>query len=82
MPLIFVMPNLGIGFVSLVGVALMAPVSSLTAPYGVLSAHRGCRGARSKWRSRAFSSWCRCCFVVSLFSAGGPQQRDLREIAT
>src|SRR5712691_6286451 len=33
------MPPLSIGFVSLIGVALMAPVSSLTAPYGARLAH-------------------------------------------
>ena len=34
------MPPLSIGFVSLIGLALMAPVSSFTAPYGALLAHR------------------------------------------
>ena len=34
------MPPLSIGFVSLIGVALMAPVSSFTAPYGAGLAHR------------------------------------------
>jgi uncharacterized membrane protein YfcA len=33
------MPPLSIGFVSLIGLALMAPVSSLTAPYGARLAH-------------------------------------------
>ncbi len=33
------MPPLSIGFVSLIGFALMAPVSSLTAPYGARLAH-------------------------------------------
>jgi uncharacterized membrane protein YfcA len=33
------MPPLSIGFVSFIGVALMAPVSSLTAPYGARLAH-------------------------------------------
>jgi uncharacterized membrane protein YfcA len=33
------MPPLSLGFVSLVGVAVMAPVSSFTAPYGALLAH-------------------------------------------
>jgi len=33
------MPPLCIGFVSLVGLVLMAPVSSLTAPYGARLAH-------------------------------------------
>jgi uncharacterized protein len=34
------MPVLSIGFVSLIGFALMAPVASLTAPYGARLAHR------------------------------------------
>jgi len=34
------LPPLSIGFVSLIGFALMAPVSSLTAPYGARLAHR------------------------------------------
>jgi len=34
-----VMPPLSIGFVSLIGVVVMAPVSSLTAPYGARLAH-------------------------------------------
>ena len=33
------MPPLSIGFVSLIGFALMAPVSSLTAPFGARLAH-------------------------------------------
>jgi uncharacterized membrane protein YfcA len=33
------MPPLSIGFVSLIGFALMAPISSLTAPYGARLAH-------------------------------------------
>jgi uncharacterized membrane protein YfcA len=33
------MPPLSIGFVSLIGVAVMAPVSSLTASYGARLAH-------------------------------------------
>lgn len=33
------LPPLSIGFVSLLGVALMAPISSLTAPYGARLAH-------------------------------------------
>jgi len=33
------MPPLSIGFVSLIGVVLMAPVSSYTAKYGVRLAH-------------------------------------------
>src|SRR5215471_12073852 len=34
------LPPLSLGFVSLIGVALMAPVSSFTAPYGARLAHR------------------------------------------
>jgi uncharacterized protein len=34
------LPPLSLGFVSLIGVALMAPVSSLLAPYGARLAHR------------------------------------------
>ena len=33
------MPPFSIGFVSLIGFALMAPVSSFTAPYGARLAH-------------------------------------------
>ena len=33
------MPPLSIGFVSLIGFALMAPVASLTAPFGARLAH-------------------------------------------
>jgi len=33
------MPPLSIGFVSLIGIAVMAPVSSLVAPYGARLAH-------------------------------------------
>jgi len=35
-----VLPPLSLGFISLIGMALMAPVSSLTAPYGARMAHR------------------------------------------
>jgi uncharacterized membrane protein YfcA len=34
------LPPLSLGFVSLIGVAIMAPVSSLAAPYGAFLAHR------------------------------------------
>jgi uncharacterized protein len=34
------LPPLSLGFVSLIGVAVMAPISSLTAPYGARLAHR------------------------------------------
>jgi len=39
------LPPLSLGFVSLIGVAVMAPVSSLTAPYGAQLAHRMSRRA-------------------------------------
>ena len=61
-----VMPPLSIGFVSLVGVALMAPVSSLTAPYGARLAHRLSRRALEV----AFASFLLLVslrFLVSLF---------------
>ena len=34
------LPPLSLGFVSLIGVAVMAPVSSFVAPYGAQLAHR------------------------------------------
>jgi uncharacterized protein len=34
------LPPLSLGFVSLIGVVVMAPMSSLTAPYGARLAHR------------------------------------------
>jgi uncharacterized membrane protein YfcA len=37
------LPPLSLGFVSLIGVAVMAPVSSLAAPYGARFAHRQAR---------------------------------------
>jgi uncharacterized membrane protein YfcA len=37
------LPPFSLGFVSMIGVALMAPVSSLTAPYGARLAHRQSR---------------------------------------
>jgi uncharacterized membrane protein YfcA len=39
------MPPLSVGFVSLIGFALMAPVSSVTAPYGARMAHKLSRRA-------------------------------------
>ena len=39
-PKMALLPPLSIGYVSLIGVAVMAPVSSLTASYGALLAHR------------------------------------------
>jgi uncharacterized membrane protein YfcA len=34
------LPPLSLGFVSLIGLAVIAPLSSLTAPYGARLAHR------------------------------------------
>jgi uncharacterized membrane protein YfcA len=34
------LPPLSLGFISLIGLVLMAPLSSLTAPYGARLAHR------------------------------------------
>ena len=48
------LPPLSLGFVSLIGVAVMAPVSSLTAPRGLPTHYRG---ARSKSRSAVFCCW-------------------------
>ena len=39
-PKMALLPPLSIGYVSLLGVVVMAPVSSFTAPYGALLAHR------------------------------------------
>ena len=39
-PKMALLPPLSIGYVSLIGVAIMAPVSSFTAPYGARLAHR------------------------------------------
>jgi uncharacterized membrane protein YfcA len=39
------LPPLSLGFVSLIGLAVMAPLSSLTAPYGARLAHRLSRRA-------------------------------------
>ena len=39
-PQMALLPPFSIGYVSLLGVAIMAPVSSFTAPYGALLAHR------------------------------------------
>jgi uncharacterized membrane protein YfcA len=60
------LPPLSVGFVSLIGVAVMAPVSSLTAPYGARLAHRLSRRALEI----AFSSFLLLVsarFLVSLF---------------
>ncbi len=65
------LPPLSIGFVSVIGFVLMAPVSSYTASYGVRLAH---------WLPRrkleiAFGmlplSWLRCALLVSLNLAAG-----------
>jgi uncharacterized membrane protein YfcA len=39
-PKMALLPPLSIGYVSLLGAAIMAPVSSFTAPYGAMLAHR------------------------------------------
>ena len=44
------LPPLSIGYVSLIGFALMAPVSSFTAPYGARLAHGCPSGARDRLR--------------------------------
>ena len=49
------MPPLSIGYVSLIGFALMAPISSFTATYGARLAH-----ALSRRSSRSRSA-CSCC---------------------
>ena len=54
-------PPFSLGFVSLLGVVLMAPVSSFTAIYGVRSRMR-CRAASSKSRSGFSCSRSRCAF--------------------
>ena len=45
LPHLALLPPLSLGFVSLIGVAVMAPVSSLAAPYGARLAHRQSRRA-------------------------------------
>jgi uncharacterized membrane protein YfcA len=60
------LPPLSLGFVSLIGVAVMAPVSSFTAPYGARLAHRLSR----RTLELAFSSFLLLIsarFLVSLF---------------
>jgi uncharacterized protein len=60
------LPPLSLGFVSLIGVAVMAPVSSLTAPYGARLAHTLSR----RTLEIAFSSFLLLIsarFLVSLF---------------
>jgi len=60
------LPPLSLGFVSLIGVAVMAPVSSITAPYGARFAHRLSR----RTMEIAFSSFLLLVsarFLVSMF---------------
>jgi uncharacterized protein len=60
------LPPLSLGFVSLIGLAVMAPLSSLTAPYGARLAHRMSRRALEI----TFASYLLLIslrFVVSLF---------------
>jgi uncharacterized protein len=60
------LPPLSLGFVSLIGVAVMAPVSSLTAPYGARLAHRMSRRALEVTFS-CFLLLVSLRFLVSLF---------------
>jgi uncharacterized protein len=60
------LPPLSLGFVSLIGLVVMAPVSSLTAPYGARLAHKLSR----RWLEIAFSIFLLLVslrFLVSLF---------------
>ena len=55
------LPPFSLGFVSLIGVVVMAPVSSFTAGYGG-ELRTGCRDARWRSRSAFFDCWSRCGF--------------------
>jgi uncharacterized protein len=60
------LPPLSLGFVSLIGLAVMAPLSSLTAPYGARLAHRMSRRAL-ELTFASFLLLISLRFVVSLF---------------
>jgi uncharacterized protein len=60
------LPPLSLGFVSLIGLAVMAPLSSLTAPYGARLAHRMSRRAL-EITFASFLLLISLRFVVSLF---------------
>ena len=60
------LPPLSLGFVSLIGLAVMAPVSSFVAPYGARLAHRLPR-RRSRSLSAVFCLLVSLRFLVSLF---------------
>jgi uncharacterized membrane protein YfcA len=65
-PHVALLPPLSLGFVSLIGVAVMAPVSSFAAPYGARLAHRLSR----RTLELAFSSFLLLIsarFLISLF---------------
>ena len=68
------LPPLSIGFVSLIGFVMMAPVSSFTATYGVRLAHRL---SRRNARNRASES-----FLLAGFSALSDQLCDTAPLLT
>jgi uncharacterized membrane protein YfcA len=60
------LPPFSLGFISLIGVAVMAPVSSFTAPYGARLAHRLSR-RRLEIAFSIFLLLVSARFLVSLF---------------
>jgi len=65
------LPPLSIGFVSLVGVAIMAPISSYVAPYGARLSH----ALSKRWLEIAFGLFLLAAalrFLVSLMGHGSP----------
>jgi uncharacterized membrane protein YfcA len=63
------MPPLSVGFVSIIGVALMAPISSWVAPFGARLAHRLTK-RRLELAFAAFLLLVAARFVVSLLTSG------------
>jgi uncharacterized membrane protein YfcA len=61
------LPPMCIGFVSLIGFALMAPISSLTAPYGARLAH----ALTKRWLEIAFGCFLLIVCVRFLVSLAG-----------
>ncbi len=57
------LPPFSLGFVSLIGLAVMAPVSSLTAPYGARLAHRMSRRTLGDRVQSFFCCWSRRAFL-------------------
>ena len=53
------LPPFSLGFVSLIGLVVMAPVASFMSPYGA-RLRTSCRGGRWKSRSAVFCCWSRC----------------------